>query len=209
MRMTIKTLEEEIARRKALSRESFRQREQKLHLDFIQRERSKVAPDSTLESVTTEDGFVEIRVGDTRAVTALTEAIRSVVDEITRGEVEAAEFMAMLKTRKHPNIDEFMLPTSRFTLPMVANLSGSEKAAKWVASEISKQAKIAADKRHEEDRKKREAIRAILAQGNYKTKKLCAEKECKKIGMSKHTAEKALNGIPNPGRAKVGTKIKK
>jgi hypothetical protein len=69
------------------------------------------------------------------------------------------------------------------------------EAAEVRASHIARKG---AAVRHAEDNKKREAIRAIWATGNFATRALCAEQEGAALGMSPDTARKALRGAPDP-----------
>lgn len=67
----------------------------------------------------------------------------------------------------------------------------------------TKLATEAADKRHNApkgSRSKASAIRVLWASGKYSSRDLCAEEECRALGMSFSTARKALRNTPEPVR---------
>lgn len=75
------------------------------------------------------------------------------------------------------------------------------KSANEVRDIFSAMGKHAADRRHSQpggSRDKRENIRTIWASGKYKSRDICAEKECDGLGMSFSVARKALRNTPAP-----------
>lgn len=75
-----------------------------------------------------------------------------------------------------------------------------EPLIKIVAKDTKSQsASHAAKAKHEEDKRRREEIRAIWAKGNFSTRSECAEQEWGSIGFGSYdTARKALKNTPNP-----------
>lgn len=68
-----------------------------------------------------------------------------------------------------------------------------------IKKESKRRAKLAADAKHSQPggyREKTEQIRAVWRSGDHKTKAMCAEKECEKLGMAFSTALRALRNIP-------------
>jgi hypothetical protein len=119
--------------------------------------------------------------------------LRSNASTATKAQLESIEHILFLLWEQVKEIRE-ILAGRKFDLCEEI----TQAAGKLLADERSNLGKLGAAARHKLDREKSESIRSIWAQGNYKTRFLCAKGEHTELGMALDTARRALNRTPNP-----------